>query len=348
MLGISFTSWYLSDIIGDPLAAHINPFQLDVMTNDELDAMSEELGLNRPWYIRFIDHTIKLIQGDWGISPKVFRGSAILDLLIVRLPATIELAIISMIIAISVGIPLGVLSAIKKNMKTDVFARLTSLVGVAIPVFVLGMLIQAVIHDGSMWISEFFFQDHRLLGLIPYEGRYHQDYFEYPSKILFGLFPSTGLLTLDSLLSFNIVLFFDSLLHIIIPACVLAYSQVAIISRMTRASMLETLKEDYILLARAKGLSERTVIYKHALRNAIFPTFTIGSIILATLLTGSVLIETVFRWPGLGTFATDGINSIDMAIIQGFVMISAIIFVITNLIVDLVYGYLDPRIRLLE
>ena len=169
--------------------------------------------------------------------------------------------------------------------------------------------------------------------------------------------PATGFMLFDSIFYFpadvslinavgtNVITFFDVLLHLFPPAFCLSWIQVALFTRMTRMSMLETMREDYILLARSKGLSEKVIIYRHALRNAIIPTLTVAGLSLAGLLTGTVLTETVFSWPGLGRWAVNAVANLDLAAIQGFVLIAAILYVLSNLAVDLLYGFIDPRIR---
>lgn len=344
LLGVSFITWFLIDSCGDPLAAYIDEKTLNRMTLEEIDGLKKDFGVNQPWYIRFFKHVLRTFQGDWGISGVYFGYRPVFNLVGEFFPATIELAFASIILAIVIGIPLGILSAIKRNQKSDAIIRVGYLTGFSLPVYYLGMIISFMIFQTTFEIGARL-NDHSLIGTIPYRYRYNSRIFVYPPKIVLGLFPSTGLLTVDSLLSFNPFLFIDATFRLMLPAIVLAISQIAIISRMTRMAMIETMKQDYILLARAKGLPERIVIYKHALRNAILPTLTIGSLVLATLLTGTVLVETVFYWPGLGTFVTTAISTLDMPCVQGFVLISTFLYVGINLAVDLLYGLIDPRIR---
>ncbi|UCE14549.1 MAG: ABC transporter permease [Candidatus Heimdallarchaeota archaeon] len=344
LLGVSFITWFLIDSCGDPLAAYIDERALDEMTLEEIDELKKELGMNQPWYIRFTKHIFRIFQGDWGTSGVYFGYRPVFNLVGEYFPATIELAFASMILSIVIGVPLGVLSAVKTNQKPDMIIRVSYLTGFSLPVFYLGMLISFLIFQVTFEIGAGV-NDHSLIGAIPYRYRFNSKVFNYPHTIVFGVLPSTGLLTIDSLLSLNPFLFIDATFRLMLPGIVLAISQIAIISRMTRMAMIETMKQDYILLARAKGLPERIIIYKHALRNAILPTLTIGSLVLATLLTGTVLVETVFYWPGLGTFVTTAISTLDMPCIQGFVLISTFLYVGINLAVDLLYGVIDPRIR---
>jgi peptide/nickel transport system permease protein len=191
--------------------------------------------------------------------------------------------------------------------------------------------------------------DRDLIGTIPYYGRFNSKVFRYPSKILFGFLPSTGILAIDSLLSFQPILFIDAMFHITLPVLTLMFPLLAIVVKMTRSSMIETMKQDYILLARAKGLSERVIIYKHALRNAMIPTLTVSGLTLANLLTGVVFVEMIFYWPGIGgLFVWQGLNFMDMPIIQGYILITTTMFIVINVVIDLLYGFIDPRIRLIE
>ncbi|MGY5856044.1 MAG: ABC transporter permease, partial [Candidatus Thorarchaeota archaeon] len=222
-----------------------------------------------------------------------------------------------------------IISATKKDQKVDHFTRIFSLAGVSMPIFWFALMLKYI-----------FFYQFTVLGLpnLPGGERY--------TFVTFGTFDYiTGFLLIDSLLVGNIRLFIDALRHLIMPAFCLGYLTLAIITRMMRSSMLEVLKEDYITLARSKGLTERIVIYRHALRNALIPTVTVIGLAFGGLITGAVLTETIFQWPGLGRWAVRAILFSDIAAITGFTLLVALIFVTANLVVDLVYGVLDPRIR---
>ncbi len=342
LFGVSFLSWLISDISGDPITAYVgDPL---FITEEEFQALEREYGLDKPWFERFLIHFSKFMLGDWGTTGGMLGEQPVLGLIGHLFPATIELAIFSMIIALLIGIPLGIVSAMKRNTRLETIVRGLYLSGYSIPLFVLAMIVSYLLFQVTFEVA-LSLNDRSLIGSIPYSGRYNERLFRYPNSILFGVFSSTGILLIDSILSLNFLLFFDAFFRILSPGIVVAIPQVAIISRMTRMAMIETMKSDYILLARAKGLKERTIIYRHALKNAIIPTLTVSSIILANLLTGILFVEIVFHWPGLGTFIYVAVNNVDMPAIQGFIMITTLVYMSVNFIVDLIYGYIDPRIR---
>jgi peptide/nickel transport system permease protein len=244
-----------------------------------------------------------------------------------------------MIFAVVLGIPLGILSATKKDKPVDHVTRVFSLAGVSMPIFWFALMLKYV----------FFFQfSINDLPYLPGGDRIDNELwksvlqngvgYDYSASI-------TGFVLIDSLLYGQPVLFYDALIHLVMPGFCLGYLTLAIVTRMMRSSMLEVMKEDYITLARSKGLTERIVIYRHALRNALIPTVTVIGLAFGGLMSGAVLTETIFNWPGLGRWATQAILQSDMAAINGFVLLVAFVFVSANLIVDLVYGVLDPRIR---
>lgn len=347
LFGVSFITWFLSDLCGEPLTAYVDPYALEHMNDEQVEALRKQYGLDQPWFNRFITHFFNIFTGDWGLSGTEagYGRTPVFELISRFFPATIELGLISIVIAIVIGIPLGVISAIKKDQRTDKVARGAYLVGYSIPVYYFAFLVTYFIFQVTFEIGVGL-NDHSFIGTIPYHDRYNESVFAYPSRILFGLLPNTGLLLLDSLLSLNPLLFIDATFHLMLPGLVIGITQIAIISRMTRSAMLEVMKQDYILLARSKGLTERIIIYRHALKNAILPILTISSLILANLLTGTVLVESVFQWPGLGTYVYNAISHLDMASVQGFVLISTFLYIGINLTVDLLYGFIDPRIRL--
>jgi peptide/nickel transport system permease protein len=242
-------------------------------------------------------------------------------------PATVELSLAAMVIAILVGIPLGIISATKKDKMVDHVTRIIALAGVSMPIFWFALMLKYV----------FFFQFTQWgLPALPSTDRY---------TYYLGYTPITNLLLLDSVITGNLALFFDGFAHMVMPSIALGYLTLAVIARMMRSSMLEVLKEDYITLARSKGLRERTVIYRHALRNAMIPTVTVIGLAFGGLMAGAVLTETIFSWPGIGRWSTSAIMNSDIPSISAFVLIVAIVFVAANLLVDVIYGALDPRIR---
>jgi len=318
LFGISVITFFVSHVIpGDParLAAglHAKPEQVEFFRH--------KMGLDKPIFVQYFIYMKGLLQGDLGISIRTRRP--VIEDILNYLPATLELTIVSLILIVILGIPLGVISAVHKDKLYDHVCRIWSLFGVSAPTFWVGLMVLLVFY--------------LKLGLIPSGGR-------LDSTI--QLTRITGLYILDSLLTFNFPALVSSIIHILPPACVLAYSELAIITRMTRATMLETLSQDYIKTAKAKGLSERKVIYKHALRNALIPIVSVIGLTLGYLLGGSFLVETVFSWPGIGLYAARSIMELDFNAIMGVTIVYALIYSLINLIVDIIYTILDPRIRL--
>lgn len=323
LFGITIIIFALTRIGGDPAAAYITPR----MTTHQIELVKQEHGFNQPVYVQYLFYMRDLFRGDWGIS-KAHQDMPVLDVIKLRLPATIELTMVAMIIATAIGIPLGVISATKKDKWPDHATRIFALSGVSIPIFWLGFIMQYL-----------FFYELKIHGL-PYLPLY--------GRATAGVYPPnvTGFFILDSIIAGNGAILWDVLTHLVMPAVCLGYASLAEISRMTRSSMLEVMGQDYVRTARAKGLSERKVIYRHALRNALIPTVTVIGLSFGALLSGAVLTETIFNWPGVGSWAALAIIRIDTAAIIGFTLIVAIMYTIVNLIVDLLYAYLDPRVRL--
>jgi peptide/nickel transport system permease protein len=289
-------------------------------TTDQINALRVELGLNKPLYVQFGTYLWQILHGDLGRS--LMTRTPVWTEIAARLPATIELAFASIILATIFGIILGVIAAVRQNSIWDYFTMLGSLAGVSMPIYWLGLLL--IIFFSVM------------LGWFPVAGR-----------IDIGFEPAhiTGLFVLDSLLTHNWAALNSALRHLILPAVALASYSTAIIARMTRSTMLEVVRQDYIRTARAKGLSESRVVYRHALRNAMIPVITVIGLQMGALLGGAVLTETVFSWPGIGSRIVDAILAADYPMVQGSVMIIAAVFVVVNLVVDIVYAFLDPRIH---
>jgi ABC-type dipeptide/oligopeptide/nickel transport system permease component len=289
-------------------------------TTERVEALREELGLNKPIYVQFYDYMKNTVQGDLGKS--VITKTSISSELMKRFPATVELAVSAVCIAALLGLALGVISAVRQNSAWDYGAMTVALLGVSMPIFWLGLMMIILFSV--------------TLGWLPASGR-----------ISIGLTPDdvTGLYLLDSLLTGNMESFWDAFRHLIMPAIALGSYSTAIIARMTRATMLETIRQDYIRTARAKGLREGVVIVKHALRNALIPIVTVIGLQMGALLGGAVLTETVFSWPGIGSYVIEGILVSDYPRVQGAVLLIGTIFVLVNLVVDVIYCYLDPRIQ---
>jgi ABC-type dipeptide/oligopeptide/nickel transport system permease component len=263
-----------------------------------------------------------VVHGDWGYSQ--ITKDPVLKTIGEKFPATFELSAIAMMIAVSIGITTGTRAAVKVNSPFDQGTRVLSLVGVSIPVFWLGVLLLALFY-------------YYLGG--PFEpGRIDKMYDSVPKPTHFML--------IDSALNLNWNMFVNAIEHLLLPSITLAFASMAIIIRIMRSSMLEVLGSEYIRTARSKGLPEKMVIRRHARRNALIPTTTVVGLSFGGLLGGAVLTETIFLWPGLGRWAADAALNLDTAGIMGFTMLTAIIYVLANLIVDIIYAQLDPRVRL--
>lgn len=289
-------------------------------TTQRVEALREELGLNKPIHVQFGDYLSNALHGDLGKS--VITKTSITDELMRRFPATVELALAAIFIATIMGILFGVISAVKQNSIYDYGTMVTALLGVSMPIFWLGLMMIILFSV--------------ILGWLPASGR-----------IGIGMQPETitGLYLVDALLTGDIGAFVNAFEHLIMPALALGSYSTAIIARMTRATMLETIRQDYIRTARAKGLTEKVVIFKHALRNALIPVVTVIGLQMGALLGGAVLTETVFSWPGIGSYLVEGIMVSDYPRVQGAVLLVGTIFVLVNLLVDVLYSYLDPRIQ---
>ena len=289
-------------------------------TADRVAEVTTYLGLDQPIWKQYIIYMKQLFQGDLGTS--LFSNQPVMKELLERLPATIELALFSVLIASVVGVTLGVICAVKQNSFTDRICQVGGLVGISLPRFWLGLML----------IIAFAVN----LKILPVSGRF--DFMAQPKNI-------TGFMILDSIITGNWKALGSTLRYLMLPGCSIAISSVGTIMRYTRSTMLETIRQDYIRTARAKGLKERTVVVRHALKNALIPIVTVIGMELGGLFGGSVLTETIFAWPGVGKYVVDGINNSDYAVVQGGCMLVAIISVMMNLVVDLLYGTLDPRIR---
>jgi peptide/nickel transport system permease protein len=302
---------------GDPVTLMTG--QLDITAEQE-DDLRRELGLLDPLPVQYGRWLARAMKGDLGQS---FYGQrSVASLIGDRLPATVELTILAMLFALMVGLPAGIISAYKKYTWFDNGSMLVALAGVSLPSFWVGL------------VSMYFFGVK--LALLPVSGRL---------GAALQLQRTTGFLLLDSLLQRDLTVFSNALAHLILPAMVLGSVQTAYIARMTRACMLDVLHEDYIRTARAKGLSERVVLLTHAFRNALIPVVTVVGLQVGFLLGGTVVIETVFAWPGLGKLLVDSVLSRDYPVVLGIVVFSSGIFVLINLTVDILYTVLDPQMR---
>lgn len=321
ILGIITITFFLSRVTkGDPLTAIISEQQ---MSNPEVVAAAKQRwGLDLSLPEQYLVYTGKLLTGDLGTSFTTKRP--VLQDLLERLPATLELVIAAMIIGTVLGIALGVLAAYYRNGWIDHGSRLFALVGSSLPVFWSGL--------GLLFIFSV------QLGWLPGPGRL--DARLQPPPMI------TGMITLDTLLAGDLAAFVDALHHLILPAFVLGWTVTGTISRLVRANMLEVLNQEYVLTARAKGAGELRVLLHHALRNTLVPTLTVIGHSFAYLITGAVLTETIFAWPGMGSYAVEAARALDYPAIIGVTVVGGVTFLVTNLLTDIAYMFANPRIRL--
>ncbi|MCM3759064.1 ABC transporter permease [Sporosarcina aquimarina] len=289
-------------------------------TPEAVAALNAKLGLDQPWYIQFFSYLKGLFTGDLGESMRTRLPVA--DEIWPYLAATLELALFAMIIAVIIGINAGIISAWFQNSWFDYTAMILALVGVSMPIFWLGLLGQWAFAIELQWL--------------PTTGR---------EQVRDPVSAITNLYMIDAMLNGRFDQLWEVFKHLILPGLALATIPMAIIARMTRSSMLEVMRSDYIRTARAKGQKMFWVVYKHALKNAIIPVLTIVGLQMGMLLGGAILTETIFAWPGIGRYIYDAINYRDYPVIQSGILIVAFFFVMINLIVDLLYGVIDPRIK---
>lgn len=319
LVGVTLLTFAVSHVMpSNPAAVALGPHA----TEETITAFNQRWGLDQPLYIQYFRYVKRLLTGDLGTSMQSLRPVST-DLL-AYFPATLELTLSSLFFCLIIGIPIGVVSAVRKDKLIDHFSRIFSLIGVSIPVFWLGLLMLLVLYFQFDWF--------------PGGGRLSATTSPPPSI--------TGLYTIDSLLDGDWAKFKESVLHLILPMTCLGFAVTGVISRMTRSSMINVLQEQYMKTAAAKGLSFYKVIYLHALKNAILPVITISGVLFGQLLAGAVLTETVFAWPGMGLYIVRSILHFDFQPIMGFTVLVAIVYVLINFIVDILYVIIDPRISL--
>ncbi|WP_377828282.1 ABC transporter permease [Bradyrhizobium lupini] len=313
---ICFTLTYL--LPGNPAMVKAGPFA----TPEHLAVMEHQMGLDRTFPEQYYRYVSGIFKGDLGESAST--GRPVSQDFLQRLPATLELNLASLLIAIVIGLPLGVLSAVHRDTLIDHIGRVVGIMGVAMPSFLTGLL----------FVYVFFY----MLNLAPSPlGRLGSG-IEPPAQI-------TGLYVIDSLITGNWTTLQSSLHQLMLPAATLGLSAIAPVARMVRSTMLEILESDYIKAAWAAGLPARTVIYRDALRNALIPVITISGIVFGFLMAGNAVVESVFSWPGIGNYAVTALLTKDSAPIQSFILFVAVTCVMVNLAVDIAYGLVDPRIR---
>ncbi len=340
LIGVSVMTFALTRLIGGPLgAASIYINEKCLQSDTCIDAVIHKYGFDQPIPIQYVNYMKALLQGDLGYSKSA--KLLVTDAITSKMPATFELASAAMVIAVVFALPLGVLSATRRNKPVDHATRVLALSGVSIPVFWLGLMLKYLL---------FYFPFIYLgIKLLPIDGRATSGMYGIcTSRVSFPLCASTNLYTVDAILALNGTALWDAVSHLILPALTLAFVTMAIIVRMMRSSMLEVLNQEYIKTARSKGLSEKVVIKKHARRNALIPTTTVIGLSFGGLLGGAVLTESIFTWPGIGRWSADAVTQFDPAAIMGFTLVAAVVYVVANLVVDVLYAYLDPRIRLGE
>lgn len=333
LIGVTFVVFMFQRLIpGDPAVAMLG----EHATQENVERIREQFGLNRPVFLdrealaqgdlagffdtQYFRYMARLVRLDMGSS--IHRRIPVAETLGLRFPATMELALFAMIIAILIGIPVGIASAARRNSTLDSVSMIGSLIGVSMPIFWLGLMLIMIFSVYLKWL--------------PTGGRLD------PSL---KLELQTNYALIDGLITGNIPAFIDAFKHIILPGIALATIPMAIIARMTRSSMLDVLQEDYVRTAHAKGLAEQVVLFRHALKNAFLPVITVIGLQLGSLLAGAVLTETIFAWPGIGKWVYDAILARDYPIVQGGTLVIALVYVVANLLVDVSYSFLDPRIH---
>jgi peptide/nickel transport system permease protein len=317
LLGVSIVVFFMVRAIpGDPAQIILG----QQATQEQVQQLRAHMGLDKPVFVQYGLFLRDAITGDLGNS--IATGQPVTTELLVRFPATLELTAFAMLVAVLVGVPVGVISAVKQYSILDKITSVLALTGISMPIFWLAMIL--IVIFGVK------------LQLLPFPGRLSSGV---------GIQAFTGLVLVDSLLSGNFAGFWDGLKHLIMPALALGTIPMAVITRMTRSSMLEVMGEDYVRTARAKGVVPWRVVFKHALRNAMLPTVTVIGLQVGLLMGGAIVTETIFSWPGIGQIIYESVSRRDYAMIQGVVLYGALLFVLVNLVVDILYAVLDPRVR---
>lgn len=327
LFGVSVITFYLSRGVPtafNPCAPYITP----KMPPSVVQAVCASHGFNDPLYLQYFYWIRDVFSGNWGIAGQWANGLPVYGVFAARFPYTVELALSAVVISVVVGLPLGILSAVRNNRPVDHAARIVALTGISTPVYWFGFILQLI-------FFYYFFQ----WGLpnLPNQGAVSLSAPHVTSY--------TGIPILDGLLNANWSYAWDAFIHVILPSITLAFASLGALTRLVRASMLEVLRQDYITLARSKGLSERIVIFRHALRNALIPALTVAGLLFAGLLGGAVITETVFNWPGVGYLSVQAVLQGDSNFVMLYTLVTALIVVVANLVVDVLYAVVDPRIR---
>lgn len=318
MVGVSLFTFAIAQVVPvDPAASALGAKARE----EQIAAYRQELGLDRPVWEQYVRYLGRLVQGDLGESIRTRRPVA--DDLRDFFPATLELSLAALVVSLVLGIPLGIIAALRRNNWVDALARLIALIGGSMPIFYVGLLGLGLFYRQLRWL--------------PGQGRL--DSTMNPPDFI------TGLFTLDALLTRNWAVFQNASWHLILPAVTLGYFSTAVLLRITRSAMLEALSQDYVRTARSKGLRERLVVLRHVFKNALPPVLTTIGLTFGGLLSGAVLTETVFGWPGLGRYATTSVSNLDLPAVMGVTLLAAFIYPAVNTLVDIGYSLVDPRIR---
>ncbi len=319
MFGVSLLVFLIMHITpGDPIELMMS--QSGSVTEQDIRVLRSEYGLDRPIHEQYLSFIGRAVRGDLGSS--FVHKRPVVDVISDRIAATVELTVVALFFSLVVAIPLGVVSAVKQYSALDKGGSVFALFGVSMPGFWLGIVLIIIFGAQLMWL--------------PTSGRV-SDHVVLESR--------TGYYILDSILTGNLEALADVLRHLILPALTLGAALTAISTRLTRSSMLEVIRQDYVTFARAKGLPSKVVIIKHALRNALIPTITLAAVQVGVLLSGNMIVETVFGWPGVGSLAVNAINARNYPLVQGIVLLYAVSYVFLNLFADVLRTYLDPRLR---
>jgi ABC-type dipeptide/oligopeptide/nickel transport system permease component len=327
LFGVSLITFYLAR--GFPGAFNpCTPYITTKMTPAQIHATCASHGFYDPLYIQYFYWLRDVLTGNWGNAGSWAQGLPEYSVFASRFPYTVELALGAVIISVVIGVPLGIASAIRNNRPVDHVSRVIALTGISTPIYWFGFVLQLV-----------FFYYFLQWGLphLPSQGAL--------SYNVATVHTYTGIPVIDGILNLNWAYTWDAFIHVILPSFTLAFASLGALTRLVRASMLEVLRQDYITLARSKGLAERVVIFRHALRNALIPALTVAGLLFAGLLGGAVITETVFNWPGVGFLSLRAIFQGDSNFVLLYTLVTALIVVVANLIVDVLYAVVDPRIR---
>lgn len=318
VFGVSIFTFTIAQLVPvDPAASALGANARE----EQIEAYRLELGLDRPIWEQYVRYLARLLQGDLGESIRTRRP--VVDDLRDFFPATLELSLAALVVSLCIGIPLGIIAALRRNHWLDAAARLFALVGGSMPIFYVGLLGLGLFYRTLRWL--------------PGPGRLDST-LTPPNTI-------TGLFTIDALLTGNWPILQNTIMHLILPALTLGYFSTAVLLRITRSSMLEAMSQDYVRTARAKGLAERLVVLRHVFKNSLPPVLTTIGITFGSLLSGAVLTETVFGWPGLGKYATTSVSNLDLPAVMGVTLLAATVYPLVNTLVDIGYSLVDPRVR---